>query len=109
MSMAILMLVFAGIFTIIVFGSTSGSAHISNIQLQTTDNSSITVSAVFTAMLGAFWAYQGWAAVGYVGGEIKDAKKNIPRGIAIGMFTVIAVYLLVNTTYLTLLSTQQLD
>lgn len=108
-STAILLLVFAGIFTIIIFGLSSSQANISSIQLKTTDNSQITLSALFTAMLAAFWAYQGWAAVGYVGGEIKDAHRNIPRGIAIGILTVIAVYLLVNTTYLSLLSTQQLD
>lgn len=108
-STAILLLVFAGIFTIIIFGLSSSHASISNIQLQTNDNSSITISGIFTAMLAAFWAYQGWAAVGYVGGEIKDAHRNIPRGIAIGILTVIVVYLLVNTTYLSLLTTQQLD
>jgi basic amino acid/polyamine antiporter, APA family len=108
-SMAILLLVFAGIFTIIVFGLSSGHANISNIELKTTDNSSITTSAVFTAMLAAFWAYQGWATVGYVGGEIKNAHRNIPRGIVIGILMVITTYLLVNTTYLALLSTPQLD
>jgi APA family basic amino acid/polyamine antiporter len=108
-SMAILLLVFAGIFTIIIFGLSSGNANMGNIELQTTDNSSITPGAVFTAMLAAFWAYQGWAAVGYVGGEIKDAHRNIPRGITIGILMVITVYLLVNTTYLALLSTQELD
>jgi len=108
-SMAILLLVFAGIFTIIVFGLTSHYANISNIKLQTTDNSQITISAVFTAMLAAFWAYQGWATVGYVGGEIKNAHRNIPRGIVIGILTVIVLYLLVNTTYLALLSSQKLD
>ncbi|MEO8862446.1 MAG: amino acid permease [Ginsengibacter sp.] len=108
-SMAILLMVFAGIFSIIIFGLSSSEAHISNIQLQTTNNSTVTISSIFTAMLAAFWAYQGWAAVGYVGGEIKNPHRNIPRGIAIGIFTVIAVYLLVNTTYLALLSTSQLD
>jgi Amino acid transporters len=108
-STAILLLVFAGIFTIIIFGLSSSQSDLSSIKLKTTDNSPVTISGIFTAMLGAFWAYQGWAAVGYVGGEIKDAKRNIPRGIAIGIFTVIAVYLLVNTTYLSLLSTPQLD
>jgi APA family basic amino acid/polyamine antiporter len=103
-----LLLVFAGIFTIIIFGLSSGQSHISNIRLQTTDNSNVSISSVFTAMLAAFWAYQGWAAVGYVGGEIKDSHRNIPRGIAIGIFTVIGVYLLVNTTYLSLLPTQEL-
>jgi APA family basic amino acid/polyamine antiporter len=110
MSMAILIMVFAGIFTIIIFGLSSSQSNISStVQLQTTDNSVVTVSSLFTAMLAAFWAYQGWAAVGYVGGEIKDARRNIPKGIVIGIFTIITVYLLVNTTYLSLLSTEQLD
>ena len=108
-SMAILLLVFAGIFSIIIFGLTGGHAHISNIQLQTDNNFPVTVSAVFTAMLAAFWAYQGWASVGYVGGEIKNVNRTLPRGIAIGILMVIAVYLLVNATYLALLSTEQLD
>lgn len=108
-SMAILLLVFGSIFTIIAFGLTSHSADVSRITMSTTNNSTVTVSAVFTAMLAAFWAYQGWASVGYVGGEIKDAKRNIPKGIAIGIFTIIVLYLLVNTTYLSLLSIPQLE
>lgn len=109
-SMAILIMVLGGIFTIILFGLTSSQANISStVQLQTSNNSVVTVSSIFTAMLAAFWAYQGWASVGYVGGEIKDAHRNIPRGIVIGIFTIITVYLLVNTTYLSLLSTEQLD
>lgn len=108
-SMTILVFVFAGIFSIIIFGLTSSHAHISNIKLPTTDNSVVSTSSVFTAMLAAFWAYQGWAAVGFVGGEIKDAHKVIPRGIAIGILMVITTYLLVNIAYLSLLSTQQLD
>lgn len=109
-SMAILIMVLGGIFTIILFGLTSSQANISStVQLQTSNNSVVTVSSIFTAMLAAFWAYQGWASVGYVGGEIKDPHRNIPRGIVIGIFTIITVYLLVNTTYLSLLSTEQLD
>ncbi|MCY7351024.1 MAG: amino acid permease [Cytophagaceae bacterium] len=109
-STGILVLVFAGIFTIIGFGLSSGKADISqSFSLATTNNTSVTLSAIFTAMLSAFWAYQGWAAIGYVGGEIKDAKRNIPKGIAIGVFVIIALYLLVNTTYLSLLSIPALE
>ncbi|MEP6514408.1 MAG: amino acid permease, partial [Parafilimonas sp.] len=108
-STAILLLVFGSIFIIIAFGLTSGQADFSRIQLQTTNNTPITINAVFAAMLAAFWGYQGWAAVGYVGGEIKDAKRNIPKGITIGVFTIIALYLLVNTTYLLLLPVEQLE
>ncbi len=108
-SMAILLLVFGSIFIIIAFGLSSSVSSFSHIKMATTNNTPVTFSAVFTAMLAAFWAYQGWASVGYVGGEIKDAKRNLPKGIAIGIFTIIALYLLVNTTYLSLLSIPQLE
>ncbi|MCW3111238.1 MAG: amino acid permease [Segetibacter sp.] len=109
-SSAILILVFAGIFLIIGAGLSSGHANISQaFEMKTTNNAPVTVSAVFTAMLAAFWGYQGWASIGYVGGEIKDAKRNIPRGITIGVFIIIALYLLVNATYLSLLSIPALE
>lgn len=109
-STAILILVFGGIFLIIIFGLSSDNAEIGrSISRTTTLNKPITLSAIFTAMLSAFWAYQGWAAIGYVGGEIKDAHHNIPKGIAIGVFTVIGIYLLVNTTYLSLLPVEALE
>ncbi|MDH6056914.1 APC family permease [Umezakia ovalisporum] len=109
-STAILVLVFAGIFTIVVFGLTSGEANLAPVfSLETPADSPVTLSAIFTAMLAAFWAYQGWAAIGYVGGEVLDAKRNIPRGIAIGVLAVIATYLLVNVTYLSLISVPELE
>lgn len=109
-STGILLLVFAGIFIIVAGGLTSGQAEIANVfSLKTTDNSSVTLSAVFTAMLAAFWAYQGWAAVGYIGGEVKNAKRNIPLGLIIGVFIVIGLYLLVNIAYLSVLPIPKLE
>lgn len=109
-STAILLLVFSGIFLIIIFGLSSGYANMSgSIVMETTHSTPITLSAIFTAMLSAFWAYQGWAAIGYVGGEIKDAHQNIPKGITIGVFVVIAIYLMVNATYLSLLPVPVLE
>ena len=107
---AILLLVFAGLFTITVFGFASDESDISRVfTMATTDNKPVTFSAMFTAMLAAFWAYQGWASVGFIGGEAKDANKNIPRGIAIGVFVVIILYLSVNTAYLSLLPIEKLE
>jgi APA family basic amino acid/polyamine antiporter len=107
---ALLLLVFAGLFTIIFFGLTSTEADFSMaFQMETVNDAPVTFSAMFTAMLAAFWAYQGWASVGFIGGEAKDANKNIPRGIAIGVFIVITLYLLVNTAYLSLLPIQTLQ
>ena len=109
-SKIILGLVFAGLFVIVFFGL----IHIDHIPAnfmnrRDLSGGTVTVSSFFTAMLAAFWAYQGWVSVGYIGGEIKNPNKNIPRGIVIGVFVVIFIYLLVNVTYLALLSIPQLE
>lgn len=107
---AVLVLVFAGIALIIGAGLTSNASTAVNVlQLQTSNHTPVTFSSVFTAMLSAFWAYQGWAGIGYIGGEVKQAHRNIPKGIAIGVFIVIALYLLVNITYLSILPISTLE
>ncbi len=109
-SKIILWLVFSGIFVIVVFGlrNVEATPHdFMNFGELTSGN--VTISALFTAMLAAFWAYQGWVSVGFIGGEVKDPTKNIPKGIIIGVFLVIATYLVVNVTYLALLSIPQLE
>ncbi len=56
--------------------------------------------AMFAAMLGAFWAYDGWNNIGYLGGEVKNPKRNIPLALFFGVGIVMAIYLLVNFVYL---------
>jgi APA family basic amino acid/polyamine antiporter len=108
-SKALFFIVCAGLLIIIVFGMSSPTAkppdHIFD---STMPAGAVTISSFFTAMLAAFFAYQGWISVGFIGGEVKNPNKNIPRGIIIGTFIVIAVYLLANITYLSLLSIPEL-
>jgi len=109
-SRAIMLLVCAGLFLIVVFGLTSPVAKPSNIiDLKQLSAGTVTVSTFYTAMLAAFWAYQGWVSVGFIGGEVRDARKNIPKGIVTGILIVIFIYLVVNATYLSLLSIPQLE
>jgi len=108
-SKAILILVGAGLLVIVVFGLTSNVAKPANfMNFKDLANGTVTLSSFYTAMLAAFWAYQGWVSVGFIGGEVKDANRNIPKGIAAGVAIVIVVYALVNLTYLSLLSIPQL-
>jgi basic amino acid/polyamine antiporter, APA family len=108
-SKAIMILVFTGLLAIIIFGLSSHIAKPANfLDFKDLTGGTVTLSAFYTAMLAAFWAYQGWVSVGFIGGEVKDPKKNIPKGIVTGVLIVIIVYLLVNLTYLTLLSIPQL-
>ncbi|HEX5171184.1 MAG TPA: amino acid permease [Cyclobacteriaceae bacterium] len=107
LSTALLVLVVLGISMIILFGLTSSQSHISPV-LNDYGTTSFHISSIFTAMLAAFWAYEGWSAVGYIAGEIKEPNRNVPKSLAIGVFIVIALYLAVNVTYLSLLTVPQL-
>jgi len=64
--------------------------------------------AMFAAMLGAFWAYDGWNNIGYLGGEIKNPKRTIPLSLFIGVGLVTVIYLLVNYAYLYVLPLNEL-
>lgn len=56
--------------------------------------------AVFAAMLGAFWAYDGWNNIGYLGGEVRNPKRNIPLALFTGVSVVMLIYLITNFTFL---------
>lgn len=108
-SRAILLMVGAGLLIIVIAGLTSGSGRPADfMKVSDLTTGSVTLSSFYTAMLAAFWAYQGWGSVGFIGGEVRDPRKNIPGGIVIGVFIVITVYVVVNLTYLSLLSIPQL-
>jgi APA family basic amino acid/polyamine antiporter len=103
-STVLLLLVLAGIISIIGFGTASPEANVSSAFSTTVYNAKpVTISAIFTAMLAAFWAYEGWNSVGFLGGEIKNPHKNLPLSIAFGLLLVIILYALVNMTYLSLM------
>lgn len=51
------------------------------------------------AMLAALWAYNGWYVLPLVAGEVRDPRRNVPRGLILGMLVVLAVYLLTNFSY----------
>ncbi|HUQ65316.1 MAG TPA: amino acid permease [Flavitalea sp.] len=105
LSATILALVLAGILAIITLGITSPVAAVSNIAAGGT---SFHLSAFLTAMLSAFFAYEGWNGVAYVGGEVKNPQKNIPLSLAVGVIAVIVIYVIVDATYLSVLSSGEL-
>jgi len=51
------------------------------------------------ALMWIMFAYSGWNASTYVGAEVQNPVKNIPRSLMVGTFTVTILYLLLNTLY----------
>ena len=102
-------LVCAGLAVIVVLGLINSSRSPSEIiDLRSLKGGSVTMSSFMSAMLAAFWAYQGWVSAGFIGGEIKDARRNIPKGIVIGVLGITIIYLLVNYSYLAVMSVSDL-
>lgn len=66
------------------------------------------VTALFAASLSAFWGYEGWNNIGYLGEEVKNPQKNLPFALCVGTIIVIVLYLLVNSVYLYVLPVEQL-
>jgi amino acid transporter len=60
------------------------------------------------ALVSVLWAYDGWGDLSFVGGEVKDPERNLPRALIIGTGSVIAIYLFVNAAYLYLLPIAQM-
>jgi len=65
-------------------------------------------SAMFVAMLSAFWAYDGWSNITYVTGEIKNPKRNLPFAIIIGVSIAMFLYVLANYAYMNVLPLEKL-
>ena len=55
-----------------------------------------TLSGFLAALVGALWAYEGWTSLTYVGSEVVDPQRSIPRALTVGVIGVGVIYLLVN-------------
>lgn len=60
------------------------------------------------ALTSVLWVYDGWADVSFVGGEVKDPERNLPRVLILGTLIVIALYLVANVAYLSVLSIDEM-
>ena len=56
------------------------------------------------AMVAVLWAYDGWIETTYVGSEIMNPGRNLPRSIILSTVIVIALYVLASVAYSWVLS-----
>jgi len=67
--------------------------------VQATNSSQTTwqlLTAFGAALIPAQFAYGGWQTACFVAGEVREPRKNLPRGLLLGVLGVIVVYLSVN-------------
>jgi APA family basic amino acid/polyamine antiporter len=64
----------------------------------------ITLSGFGVAMISCVLTYDGWVALSFMAGEVKNPKRNLPLGIALGLAAAMAVYVLAILAYTRVLS-----
>ena len=52
------------------------------------------------ALVASLWAYKGWEAATYSGGEMKNPQKTLPWGILIGSIICVVLYVIAQLAYL---------
>ena len=52
------------------------------------------------AFISVLWAYDGFADLSFLAGEVKDPERTLPRAIIAGTLAIIAIYLTTNAAYL---------
>ena len=60
------------------------------------------------AMIAVLWTYESWYYVTYAAGEVKDAARNVPRALVIGVAILMAIYIAVNIAYLHTLTIEEM-
>ncbi|MBK5257633.1 MAG: amino acid permease [Vicinamibacteria bacterium] len=58
------------------------------------------LSAFGVAMIGVLWTFDGWYCVTYLGGEMKEPSRDLPRAMFTGVGIVTVLYVLLNVVYL---------
>jgi APA family basic amino acid/polyamine antiporter len=89
----------------IAFGMMFGTGSMAHL---TSPAGPVAPSSWLLALVPVMFAYAGWNAASYVAEEIRDPVRNLPRSLAIGTVSVVAIYVLVNVLYLYVLPIDQL-
>ena len=69
---------------------------------------SLSLAPFGLALVSVLWAFDGWADLSFVSGEVRDPQRTLPRALVIGTCLVLALYLLANVAYLAVLPVEEI-
>lgn len=89
-----------GIMSVIVFGLMCPTASASNLgTVGTIPTGFALLSALGAVMMKSLWAYDGWINATFIAGELKDARRQLPKALIGGSLLVMVLYCLANFSY----------
>ena len=69
---------------------------------------SLSLAPFGLALVSVLWAFDGWADLSFLSGEVTDPERTLPRALVIGTCAVLALYLLANVAYLAVLPVEEI-
>ncbi|HKR12633.1 MAG TPA: amino acid permease [Pyrinomonadaceae bacterium] len=66
------------------------------------------LTAFGAALVPVIFSYGGWQTATFVAGEIKEPRRNLPRGLIFGVIGVVVLYVSANIVYISVLGTEGL-
>lgn len=87
----------------LLLGDGSAANFSKGIDIRSIPQDKFAVSLIFIS-----FAYSGWNAAAYLGGEIKNPGRNIPLSLLAGTLVVMFLYLLLNVVYIYALPVEQM-
>ncbi len=86
---------------LVISGFLFGEGSFEHFRVQLTGTSSgVSLKTMGLALMWIMFAYSGWNASTYIGSEILNPVRNIPRSLITGTLFVTIIYLLLNTLYI---------
>src|SRR6267378_5112774 len=99
----------AAIAGLVIFGFTLGGGSLKSEPLPAPPFSLGVLASIGSAMVPVAFAYGGWQTATFVAGEMRDARRDLSRGLLMGVAGVVALYLAVNFVCLRVLGPAGLD
>ena len=93
---------------VLVVSAFLGARHPAEPAVGSPSASAVTLSGFGVAMIACLLSYDGWVALSFVAGEVKNPKRNLPLALALGLLLAIAIYVLANVAYLRVLSPSEM-
>lgn len=91
---------FGAMAALIVFGIVFGKGDWGHFSTSTSAPAASSLLMAFgVALISVLFAFDGWIYVTWVAGEMKDAARNVPRALIMGVSAVVVIYVLMNVLY----------
>jgi APA family basic amino acid/polyamine antiporter len=106
---ALMLLKIGAIAALVAIGFAASGHSPGQARLLLDQSASVSIKAIGAAMVPIAFAYGGWQTATFVAAEMRDPRRDLSRGLLLGVFAVVALYLAVNVACLHVLGPAGLD